>query len=79
MRYRYLLIPAMRRALQKQRREYDWTNRNPEWVPGRIDPFNPVKFRMLELPVDDTIGNSEYGAHLEHEGAARDVAALEWA
>ncbi|NET54462.1 MAG: c-type cytochrome, partial [Merismopedia sp. SIO2A8] len=27
--------------------------------PGRIDPFNPVKFRMLELPDDGTIGNSD--------------------
>jgi hypothetical protein len=59
MRYRLLLIPATRRALQKQRREYDWMYRNPEWGPGRIDPFNPVKFRMLELPVDNTIGNSD--------------------
>jgi hypothetical protein len=59
MRYRLLLIPATRRALQKQRREYDWMYRNPAWGPGRIDPFNPVKFRMLELPVDNTIGNSD--------------------
>ena len=33
--------------------------RNPEWGPGRIDPFNPVKFGMLKLPVDQTIGNSD--------------------
>jgi len=26
--------------------------------PGRIDPFNPVKFGMLGLPDDGTIGNS---------------------
>jgi hypothetical protein len=59
MRYRLLLIPATRKALQKQRRQYDWMYRNPEWGPGRIDPFNPVKFGMLKLPVDDTIGNSD--------------------
>ena len=59
MRYRLLLIPATKRALQKQRRQYDWMYRNPEWGPGRIDPFNPVKFGMLELPVDETIGNSD--------------------
>ena len=59
MRYRLLLIPATRRALQKQRRQYDWMYRNPEWGPGRIDPFNPVKFGMLKLPVDQTIGNSD--------------------
>jgi hypothetical protein len=59
MQYRYLLIPGTRRALQRQRRDYDWMYRNPEWGPGRIDPFNPVKFGMLELPVDTTVGNSD--------------------
>ncbi len=29
------------------------------WGPGRIDPFNPVKFGILKLPVDQTIGNSD--------------------
>jgi RoxA-like, cytochrome c-like len=59
MQYRFLLIPAARKALQEQRREYDWMYRNPDWGPGRIDPFNPVKFGMLKLPVDSTIGNSD--------------------
>jgi hypothetical protein len=59
MHYRHLVIPAMRRELQKQRREYAWMYSNPDWGPGRIDPFNPVKFRILELPVDKTIGNSD--------------------
>ena len=31
----------------------------PDWGRGRIDPFNPVKFRYLEQPVDATIGNSD--------------------
>ena len=59
MQYRFLLIPAARRALKKQRREYDWMYKNPAWGPGRIDPFNPVKFGILKLPVDATIGNSD--------------------
>ena len=33
----------------------DW----PEPGPGRVDPFNPPKFSILEQPVDDTIGNSD--------------------
>jgi Cytochrome C oxidase, cbb3-type, subunit III len=59
MQYRFLLIPAARKALQQQRKDYDWMYRNPDWGPGRIDPFNPVKFGMLKLPVDSTIGNSD--------------------
>jgi hypothetical protein len=31
----------------------------PDWGRGRIDPFNPVKFRMLSQPMDATIGNSD--------------------
>ena len=59
MQYRLLIIPAMKRALKEQRREYEWMYSNPDWGPGRIDPFNPVKFRILDLPVDKTIGNSD--------------------
>jgi RoxA-like, cytochrome c-like len=59
MQYRFLLIRGTRNALKRQRRDYDWMYRNPVWGPGRIDPFNPVKFGMLKLPVDTTIGNSD--------------------
>lgn len=59
MQYRFLLIPATRKALRRQKREYAWMDRNPDWGPGRIDPFNPVKFRILKQPVDTTVGNSD--------------------
>lgn len=59
MQYRYLLIPAAKRALRKQRQQYAWMYRNPEWGPGRVDPFNPIKFGILKLPVDATIGTSD--------------------
>jgi hypothetical protein len=59
MQYRYVLIPAAKRALQKQRQQYDWMYRNPEWGPGRVDPFNPIKFGILKLPVDATIGTAD--------------------
>ena len=36
-----------------------WMRSRPDWGRGRIDPFNPVKFRVLEQPVDATIGNSD--------------------
>jgi hypothetical protein len=57
--YRYLLIPGTRKALQKQAAAGRWMTDRPAWGPGRIDPFNPVKFGMLEMPVDGTIGNSD--------------------
>lgn len=59
MRYRWLLIPATRNGLRRQQRQYAWMDRNPDWGPGRIDPFNPVKFGILKQPVDQTIGNAD--------------------
>lgn len=57
--YRYLLIPATRGALNQQAQRFAWTGTRPDWGPGRIDPFNPVKYTNLGLPDDGTIGNSD--------------------
>ncbi|WP_347267772.1 hypothetical protein [Paracoccus sp. (in: a-proteobacteria)] len=57
--YRFVLIPATRKALQEQAARFAWTASRPDWGPGRIDPFNPVKFFNLGLPDDGTIGNSD--------------------
>lgn len=57
--YRHVLIPATRAGLLKQKQAFAWTDSRPDWGRGRIDPFNPVKFGILGLPVDGTIGNSD--------------------
>lgn len=57
--YRYLIIPQTRKALLQQKEDFAWMDSRPDWGPGRIDPFNPVKFRTLKLAQDDTIGNSD--------------------
>lgn len=57
--HRLLLVPGVRRGLQERQRMNAWMTPKPPWGPGRIDPFNPVKFGMLRLPVDGTIGNSD--------------------
>jgi hypothetical protein len=59
--YRYVIIPRTRDALREQKRRFRWTNPRPDWGPGRIDPFNPVKFHQLGIdPAEDhTIGNSD--------------------
>jgi hypothetical protein len=59
MLYRYLLVPAVKSAFQDQAARFAWTDKRPDWGPGRIDPFNPVKFYNLHLPDDGTIGNSD--------------------
>jgi len=57
--YRYLLIPAVRSGFEEQAARFAWMDSRPDWGPGRIDPFNPVKFFNLHLPDDGTIGNSD--------------------
>src|SRR5262249_34723770 len=60
--YRFVLIPFVRRRLLEQGEALAWANGRPAWGPGRIDPFNPVKFGMLHLPDDKTIGNEQIRA-----------------
>lgn len=59
--YRYILIPATRSAILKQKKEFAWQfqyNR-PLQGPGHVDPFNPVRFRFFHEPDDGSIGNSD--------------------
>ena len=58
--YRYLLIPQTRKGILQQRDDYAWMESRTRWGRGRIEPFNPVKFVMLKLPIDDTIGVADF-------------------
>jgi hypothetical protein len=57
--YRCLLIPATKKALIKNGQQFAWTDEKPPWGPGRIDPFNPIKFGILQMGLDRTIGNAD--------------------
>jgi hypothetical protein len=60
--YRFALIPFTKLTLLQQQntyQQYGWMKDNPRWGNGRIDPFNPVKYRILNQPVDRSIGNSD--------------------
>jgi hypothetical protein len=60
--YRFILIPFTKLTLLRQQnvyQQYGWMKNNPPWGNGRIDPFNPVKYRVLNQPVDGSIGNSD--------------------
>jgi mono/diheme cytochrome c family protein len=57
--YRYLLIPMTKRALLEQREQFAWEKLRPAQGPGRIDPFNPIRFRVFKQPDDRSIGNSD--------------------
>ncbi len=57
--YRFVIIPRTRRALLRLRDESAWMHTRTEWGRGRVDRVNPVKFRTLGQPVDETIGNAD--------------------
>lgn len=57
--YRYLIIPQVKRGILERKEDFDWTYDVTDWGHGRIDPFNPVKYGVLEQPFDGTIGNSD--------------------
>ncbi|MFP4119471.1 MAG: c-type cytochrome [Coleofasciculus sp.] len=71
--YRFIIIPRTRKELLELKETFAWMEARPDQGPGRIAPFNPVKFRVLGLPVDDTIGNSDMMSiwnQNQHEGFA---------
>ena len=78
--YRVVLIPIVRKRLKAQGEQYAWTGARPPWGPGRIDPFNPVKFGMLKLVDDGTIGNSDMQAvwNLNARERIRSPAPFHW-
>jgi hypothetical protein len=57
---RNLLIPITR-SLMRERlgARFHWTWSRPPWGPGRLSPFNPVKFDYLEQPIDTTIDHGD--------------------
>ncbi len=57
--YRFILIPQTRKGLLQFKEELAWMESRPDWGRGRIAPFNPAKFRYLEIPQDNTIGNAD--------------------
>ena len=57
--YRYILIPQTKKGMLEFKESMAWMDTRPDWGRGRIDPFNPAKFRYLGIPVDNTIGNSD--------------------
>jgi len=57
--YRYIIIPRTKQALLEQKELFAWTEHRPPWGPGRLDPFNPMKFQTFKLPEDGSVGNSD--------------------
>ncbi|HEX9708808.1 MAG TPA: cytochrome c, partial [Candidatus Thermoplasmatota archaeon] len=60
--YRVVLLPAVRRGLRKQKRRAEWQDGRPSPGRGRIDAFSTLKYGVLDLPDDGTLGTSDMRA-----------------
>lgn len=62
--YRHVLIPATKRAIRRQASEFAWQHAHgrPAHGPGRVDPFNPIRFRDFHEPDDGSVGNADIPA-----------------
>jgi mono/diheme cytochrome c family protein len=79
MFYRYAIIPATRKGLLQQDRQFAWMNVRPDWGPGRTD-MDPFKLNVLELHDDRSVGNTDMMAiwnERAHEGFLRHSDGLE--
>jgi hypothetical protein len=59
--YRFVLIPFTRKSILDQKKEFQWqfAHNRPLQGPGRVDPFNPVRFRFFHEADDGAIGNAD--------------------
>ena len=60
--YRFFLIPGTRDALLEQKADFAWQfdeHGRQLHGPGRVDPFNPVKFNVFEIADDGSTGNAD--------------------
>jgi hypothetical protein len=76
--YRHVVIREMRKALQEVDEDFAWLDGRPQYGPGRVDTFNPVKQRAgLDL-TNERVGTVDYpsvwnqrprrGMHLHWDG-----------
>jgi mono/diheme cytochrome c family protein len=84
--YRHFVIPRTRKAFRDIGDDFAWMDRRPPQGPGRVDTFNPYKFRVFGLggPNDTTVGTADLpslwnqaareGMHLHWDGNNTSVA-----
>jgi mono/diheme cytochrome c family protein len=84
--YRHFVIPRTRAALRRLGDDFGWMDRRPPQGPGRVDTFNPYKFRVFGLGDDNdtTVGTADFpslwnqrpreGMHLHWDGNNTSVA-----
>jgi Cytochrome C oxidase, cbb3-type, subunit III len=66
--FRYYIIPRTQRALQERGQAFSWMNSRPDFLPGRVDTFNPYKQRLnerlgpsagIDIATDNSVGTAD--------------------
>lgn len=58
--YRVVVIPETRQRLQAVAQEFTWLNDRPDFLPGRVDTFNPYKGRFgFDMKADTSVGTAD--------------------
>lgn len=66
--YRYVIIPRTRDALISRGKAFSWMDSRPNFLPGRVDTFNPYKQRLqdrlgpsvgFDFAQDKTVGTAD--------------------
>ena len=57
-----LLVPITQCKLREQKALFSFAEEQPEWGPGRLDAINAIKFDLLNLPQDESIGTTDMPA-----------------
>ncbi len=62
--YRYLIIPLTRKKLLEREAQFAWIYRHdfPEWGRGRDDAMNLPKYFLINWPMDNTFGPTDFAS-----------------
>lgn len=75
--YRYVVIPGTHTEVIKLRDRLAWADRRPDFGPGRVDSFNPVKYDFqVDMTKDESIGTADFPSVWNQR--ARNGFALHW-
>ena len=59
--WRYAVIPETKKGFEKLDRDFRWLDSRPQYGPGRVDTFNPLKvLAHFDMTKDHTVGTVDF-------------------
>ena len=76
MLYRFVVIPLTKRGVADLTDEFAWFDSRPDWGPGRVAVYEPVKYRIFEMEDDGIAGTVDHPSAWDQQ--ARDGHQQHW-